>query len=393
MSASAIRTDVLIAGGGLAGSIATSMLARAGYDVALVDPHEVYPPDLRCEKLDGGQVEILRRTGLAELVLPAATFDGNCWIARFGRVVDKRPGDQHGILYDTLVNTVRGTIPSGTAFVPGLVTGIANGDERQTVTTSRGKTFSARLVIVANGLNSGLRTSIGMAREDISKHHCITFAFDLLPLGREAFDFGALTYYPERAADRVAYITLFPVGRFMRANLFLYRDPFDPLVRELRQAPLASMFSVMPGLRPILGDVEVVGPVKMRPIDLYVTHGWRKPGVVLVGDAFSTSCPAAGTGADKVLTDVERLCNVHVPRWMATAGMGVEKIAAFYDDPLKLECDRHSFALAFSMRSTSIDEAFQWRVRRWGRFAARLAIGTARAAFAPAVASTGRRNS
>ena len=57
--------------------------------------------------------------------------------------------------------------------------------------------------------------------------------------------------------------------------------------------------------------------------------------MVLIGDAFSTSCPAAGTGTGKVFTDVERLCNVYIPRWFATPGMGAEKIAAFYDDPVR----------------------------------------------------------
>ncbi len=82
------------------------------FRVVLVDPHTVYPPDLRCEKLDGPQVDVLRRTGLADAVLRAGTFDGECWIARFGRVVEKRAGDQYGILYDTLVNTIRAEIPA-----------------------------------------------------------------------------------------------------------------------------------------------------------------------------------------------------------------------------------------------------------------------------------------
>jgi hypothetical protein len=56
-------------------------------------------------------------------------------------------------------------------------------------------------------------------------------------------------------------------------------------------------------------------------------------GSVLVGDAFASSCPAAGTGSNKVFTDVERLCNIYIPRWLATDSMGEEKISAFYDDP------------------------------------------------------------
>ena len=80
--------------------------------------------------------------------------------------------------------------------------------------------------------------------------------------------------------------------------------------------------ALWPGLRKLMGDFTVPSFVQIRPVDLYVTQGYRQNGVVLVGDAFSTSCPAAGTGARKVLVDVERLCNVHIPHWLATPGMG-----------------------------------------------------------------------
>jgi 2-polyprenyl-6-methoxyphenol hydroxylase-like FAD-dependent oxidoreductase len=377
------HTDIVIAGGGLAGSTAAAMLARAGFGVTLVDPHPTYPAELRCEKLDGPQVEILRRTGLADAVLRAGTFDGESWVARFGRVVEKRPGDQHGILYDTLVNTVRAQIPATAAFIAAKVNGITTSTDRQVATLSTGEEISARLVVIANGLNVGLRHALGMTREDVSPCHSITLAFDLKPVGRSHFEFPALTYYTERTADRMAYITLFPIGSAMRANLMVYRDMNDPWLREMRHQPDAALFSLMPRLREITADAEVVGPVKIRPADLYVTHGHVQAGVVLVGDAFATSCPAAGTGTSKVFTDVERLCNAYIPRWFATEGMGADKIAAFYADPVKTACDRHSFEKAFSLRSLSIDDGLVWRARRWARFLGRLAIGTARRIAAP----------
>ncbi len=99
---------------------------------------------------------------------------------------------------------------------------------------------------------------------------------------------------------------------------------------------------------------------------------------MLVGDAFSTSCPAAGTGTSKVYTDVERLCHVHIPRWFASEGMGAEKIAEFYADPVKQACEEQCLAKAYGLRALSIDDSWSWRLKRWARFAYRLSIGTLR---------------
>src|SRR5262245_32092552 len=108
------KTDVAIVGGGLAGSTAAAMLGRAGIRAVLIDPHPNYPPDFRCEKLDASQVALLRKTGLAGPVLRAVTMDEEICVARFGRLIDRRPNAQYDFFYDKLVNTVRAEIPSGT---------------------------------------------------------------------------------------------------------------------------------------------------------------------------------------------------------------------------------------------------------------------------------------
>jgi 2-polyprenyl-6-methoxyphenol hydroxylase-like FAD-dependent oxidoreductase len=373
------QTDVAIAGGGLAGSTAAAMLGRAGVATVLVDPHPVYPPDFRSEKIVEPQMPALFRTGLADAVRRAATAEQEVSIARYGRLVERRRHDQHNILYDTLVKTVRAEILQDTAFIHAKVTAIASGPDRQHVTLSNGEEISARLVIVANGLNIGLRHHLGMRHQVLSACHSISIAFDVAPRGSASFNFRSLTYYSERPTDRVAYLTLFPIGAAMRANLFVYRDMDDPWLRELRRAPRDTLLACLPGLRR-LADMEVTSALKIRPVDLYITDGHRRPGVVLVGDAFATSCPAAGTGVGKVLTDVERLCNVHVPRWLATAGMGEEKISAFYDDPVKRECDALSLAEAYYMRSLSTDRSLPWRARRLGRFVGQRGIAMLRRA-------------
>ena len=369
------QVDVAIAGGGLAGATAAAMLARAGLETAVVDPHPVYPFDFRSEKLSGPQVHLLRRTGLADAVLAAATPIDDLWIARFGRLIERRRSDQYGILYDTLVNAVRAQVPPG-GFVAGKVMAVSTGADRQTMVLSTGEKIGARLLVLATGLNNALRRMLGISRVELSACHSLSIGFDVAPGG--GFAFPALTYYPERAAERISYLTLFPIGAAMRANLFLYREPRDPWLKRLRDAPRDTLFAAMPGLRKFMGDFHVTGDINIRPVDLTAVKGHRQPGVVLVGDAFATSCPAAGTGVNKVFTDVERLCNVHVPRWFATPGIGLEKIAAFYDDPVKQACDAESAALAFYVRSISIDAGILWQARRWGKFIGQSGVGAAR---------------
>src|SRR6202048_1507817 len=129
-------TDVAIVGGGLAGSTAAAMLGRAGIPAILIDPHPVYPPELRCEKIGGEQLNLLRKTGLAEPTLRATTLDGEVWEARFGYVVARKPSDQHGIMYDTLVNTMRAQIAPDVETIHAKASAISNSQERRKVGVS-----------------------------------------------------------------------------------------------------------------------------------------------------------------------------------------------------------------------------------------------------------------
>jgi 2-polyprenyl-6-methoxyphenol hydroxylase-like FAD-dependent oxidoreductase len=374
------HTDIAIVGGGLAGSTAAAMLGRAGFDAVLIDPHPVYPPDFRCEKLDGSQVRLLGKTGLADAVVRNATPDLEVWIVRFGRLVEKRPNDQFDILYQDLVNSVRAQIPQRVPFIAAKAVTIATSEDRQRVTLSTGEEISARLIVLANGLNVGLRHTLGITREVLSPNHSISIGFDVKPIGRPRFEFRALTSYPDRVTDRMAYVTFFPIGPTMRANLFVYRDMADPWLRRMRTEPEAALGTLQPSLPTLLGGFEIPQPVKVRPVDLYITTGHRQAGIVLVGDAFATSCPAAGTGCNKVFTDVERLCHEHIPRWLCVPGMGVEKIAAFYDDEVKVDCDAASLAKAYFLRALSTETGMAWQARRWSRFIVRLGVGSMRRA-------------
>jgi 2-polyprenyl-6-methoxyphenol hydroxylase-like FAD-dependent oxidoreductase len=364
--------DVAIVGGGLAGSVTAAMLGRAGIGTALIEPNRVHPFDFRSEKLDDVQLRLLRRTGLHEAVLQATTPTEELWIARYGRLVEKRRNPQYGIFYDTLVHAVRAQVPASVAAIEAKATAIATGPEQQTVTLSNGEKIEARLVVMCTGLNHALRQSLGIERIELSKSHSVSLGFMVHPAGHAAFPFPALTYFGEGPAQRSAYFTVFPIGDKLRSNMFVYREPRAPWLERLKQYPQDAIFAALPGLRRFTGDLEIED-LRIRPVDLYRVQGCHRPGVVLIGDAFGTSCPAAGTGINKVLTDAERLCNVYVPRWLATPGMSAEKIGSFYQDPVKRACDAASLAKAFYLRSLYTETGLAWRSRRAAKFIGQLA--------------------
>jgi len=352
------ETDVAIVGAGLAGSLAATMLGRAGHAVTLIDPFDRCRPDFRAEKLEEAHVEALRRAGVLDEVLPAAHRYRGIWVARRGRLAEIKPSVEYGIEYSALVNRLRDLVRPRVDFIQSKVASVSLSGERQTLTLIDGETVSARLVIAASGL---LATLAGQRRE-ISKCHSVSIGFDVET--GPWWPFPALTYFSENPPSRIAYFTLFPFASGWRVNLFVYRELNDPWLKRLRDDPAATLAQAMPGLAQFTGALRIKGAMKIRPVDLVATDNLAQPGIVMVGDAFSTACPVSGTGAVKALVDAERLCNIYVPRWLATPGMGVNKIGQFYADPEKRRTDAASLHTSLFARRMALGTGPLWSLAR-----------------------------
>lgn len=370
--AEVIEADVAIVGAGLAGSLARAVLARAGYRVILIDKRSIPPDEFRVEKIAGRQIDILRRLGFIDDVEAIAAPYDRVLNIRSGKLVDIGVGRSYGISYANLVNMARGLTPDASSFLLDQVTNVSCSEQRQQLTLASGRRVVSRLVILATGMTNVLGHSLGMRRRMLAARHSVSFGFTIARPDNAPFDFDALTCYGEEAADGVDYLSLFPMSGGMRANLFMFRDPTDPIMRELRRDTRRTLLRLMPGLQPYLGDFEVVGQVQNWVMDLTVTEGHLRPGVVLIGDAFQTNCPAAGTGVGRLLVDVERLCTDYVPRWLETAGMGVDKIAQFYSDRDKLAADQHSLQLASFRQALTLNTDMRWNLRRKLHFLRRM---------------------
>jgi 2-polyprenyl-6-methoxyphenol hydroxylase-like FAD-dependent oxidoreductase len=356
--------EVIIVGGGLAGTLAAVLLGRAGKQVALIDLHHRYPPDFRAEQLVGVQTEVLRRLGLLDILVGNVAPVSRAVATRAGRTVGVTSAPHYGIRYDDLVNRARQHLPPTVRFIKGQVVDIRVTEGVQGIALSDGNLVCGRVVVLATGFGQRLLRSLDIGRTAIRDEHSLTFGFDLEVADLERFRSSVLVAYGEQPSDGIDYLTMFSIGDTLRANLFTYRDRRDPWTKELVLRPQDALQRAMPHLEQVTGRIKAIGSVQVRVNDLAVASGYRRAGLVLVGDAFQTSCPAAGTGIGRLLNDIDRLCNQHIPKWLESEGMGSGKINQFYDDPAKLSCDEECLRIANYRRSLTTETRLRWKLHR-----------------------------
>ncbi|HWA63145.1 MAG TPA: FAD-dependent monooxygenase [Caulobacteraceae bacterium] len=343
------ESDIVIVGAGFAGALLALVLARRGRPVTVVDLHDEYPVDFRCEKFSVAQVEALERLGVTD--------------ALEGLVPGGQPLIAEGIRYERMVRSLRAAWPARVRCVQGRVEALNTGEDRQEVVLADGRRLGARLVVLAAGPMSKLAEPLGVRRVTVRRRHSFCVGFSIAPADRASRVLKPLSHHGERAGDGMGYVSLFPMDGAMRVNLFCYRDPTSAWARACLEDPVVALFEAMPRLKARLGPVRLVGKPETRATDLYQVEGHVQPGVVLIGDAFRSSCPATGMGISRILGDVGALMGL-LPAWLSTPGMSAAKIGAYYADPLKRAVDETSDRRSELGRRTAVETTLPWRTRR-----------------------------
>ncbi len=356
--------DVVIVGGGLSGTLAAILLGRRGLQVALVDRHDTYPRDFRAEQLVGSQVETLSRLELLDSLVQGE-MPAECAIAtRAGRTVGVVNAPHYGILYETMVNRARQHLPPSVRFIKARAVDVDLTADWQRVMLHNGDVVVGRLVVVATALGQRLLGQAGISKTMIRNAHSLAFGFDLEVEAPAMYQSSVLVAHGEQPAGAIDYLTLFLTGEKLRANLFTYGDYRSAWTKRFVREPVAMLRQALPGLEQIAGPIRAHGPVQVRVNDLTTVSNHRRDGIVTIGDAFQTSCPAAGTGIGRLLNDIDRLCNWYIPKWLTTKGMDSGKIRQFYDDPIKKRCDTAALRAADYRRSLITEVGLRWKIHR-----------------------------
>lgn len=356
--------EVIIVGAGLAGTTAALVLGAQHRRVILIDSRPSYPPVFKAEKVEPDQAQLLERLGLLQALLPRAGRIQQIQSYYNGRHFKTIATEQYGLFYSDIVNSLRASLDGTVQFKTGRVTRIENSPNLQSVTLDNGERLATRLVVLACGLNGELLGDLGLRRIMIRKNHSEAIAFTLARPNGGAFEFDAATCFPPTQRPGVDYLSLFRIGDTMRANLFAFPRADESWSRRFLQYPERELELCFPYFRLAVGGYRIVSKIETSLIHLYRTEGDPAPGVVLIGDAGANVCPSTGMGLSKVFTDVEVLCSDCLSRWLETPGMGVDKLADYYNDPRKHAVDATALHDAHYRRRARTDRSLRWKIHR-----------------------------
>lgn len=330
--------DLIVIGAGFAGSALAIKADDLGLRVKVLDTQETYPDYFRAEKLETDQYEALVALGLTDLVRPQESP----WIDRVhtftGGKEKVNPHSRHrGLHYADTINAFREALRDRDLLAIRKVTEVIDQPDSCEVSTDDGETLRARAIAIATGMNAGFRKSLGLQTIEPQKLVSLTFGFDVAPRSAEKLPFTAFNFRPRKFIYGLHYLSFFPVGERMRANLFTCWESRSEATREFKADPLGELARFFPDLDDRIGPIRLTSEVQAFMTRYYRIDSEHLHGMVLLGDAFQSVSPATGVGLSKCLVDVQVVVDM-LPQLLEDPAARLD-LSKYYRDEGKLQSD------------------------------------------------------
>ena len=311
-------SDVVIVGGGIAGSSLAILLARGGVDVTLLERTTVYEDVVRGETMPPWGYRELVLTDLLDVFLRAEGTVAQRY-ASFGDTMEADVAAAAAIDASAVVPGAAGSVnlshpgacqalsdeaeKAGAQVVRGVRAIAVTAGEQPEIsfrTPAGPQTLRPRLIVGADGRSSTVRKQIGL---ELERSGVRTFACGLL---LDRVEKWPRTTNATGTWDDVYYL-VFPRGED-RARIYLLWDKHEPQRFAGAQAS-ERMIEQMTSLGCFpegdwFATARAVSPVASYPMeDTWIDRPYT-PGVVLIGDAAGWNDPIIGQGLSIAVRDV-----------------------------------------------------------------------------------------
>lgn len=318
-----VAYDVIVVGGGVAGSALAAQVASAGQRVLVLEQQETYRDKVRGETFVPWGVRELQRMGLEEVVLGAGGEYADA-LARYDETLSPAEAEAGELPYAMLAPDVPGQLNVGHPEVSEALAQHAASAGAEVIRSVREvkvqagaspsvawsngsgpQEASCRMVVGADGRGSAVRKQLGIG---LVEREALTYGAGLLVRGDTPFTrqnaFGTEGEHMYLAFPRAGgYARLYLLVAIARQREFTGPDRLE----HFRASFAASSFPASAGL----AASEAAGPCGGAPM----TDSWTDkppvvPGAVLVGDAAGWNDPIIGQGLSIAMRDARTVAEV-----------------------------------------------------------------------------------
>jgi 2-octaprenyl-6-methoxyphenol hydroxylase len=357
-------TELVIAGGGLAGLLLGVACARAGLAVAIVDRQK--PEAMLAEEFDGrtsaiayGSRNVLDAVGVwpdiaanAQPILEIRVADDNAPLFLHYDHRELESGNPLGYIVENpvlrrrLIECAR-SIPNLSLLAPIEVGAVSASLHGVTATLSNARQLRARLAAAADGAGSPLRRAAGI--------RTIEWRYPQTSI--------VTSVRHERPHHGVAIEHFLPAGPFailpMTGNrssiVWTERAELAPRLIELSEAAFTAELAARFG--DFLGAVEPAGPRWAYPLVLRLAETYIAPRLALIGEAAHVIHPIAGQGLNLGIRDVAVLAELLVDARRLGLDIGDEGVLRRYQQWRRFD------ALALAVVTDGLNRLFSNTLR------------------------------
>ncbi len=322
------RTRCCIVGGGPAGMMLGTLLARAGVDTIVLEKHRDFLRDFRGDTVHPSTLRIVDELGLLDAFMQVphqklhrlsglfgderfAIADFGGLPARYGFIAFMPQWDfldflaAEGRQLRHLKVVMQARVDSLIEDDGGRVAGVRG--------TSAEGAFELRaaLTIGCDGRHSVVREAAGLPLEDIGA------PIDVLwfRVGRDsaAFDDTLMRITPGRM------IVTIDRGSYWQCAFVIAKGEADVLRGHGIAAFRGAVAQAAPVLAGHVGDIASWSDVKLLSVSIDRLTAWSKPGLLCIGDAAHAMSPVGGVGINLAIQDAVATANA---LWAALLGEG-----------------------------------------------------------------------
>ena len=302
------HAEIVVIGGGLAGTLAAARLASDGRSVVLLAPPRA--PDRRTTALLGPSTDTLKAVGVWETIAPLSQplrairiIDDTDRLVRAPEVIFTASEvglDALGVnvpnepLLHALEQAAR---RAGVRLISTIATEITQEPDNIVVETRDAGKITAQLAVAADGRNSPSRAAAGIAMrlDRLPQSTLVCNVTHELPHDDVSSEFHT----------RVGPFTLVPLSD-RQCGVVWVTDPREA-ERLAREEPVALAATIERRSHSVLGRIEVSSPVQVFRLASALAERFATGRLLLIGEAAHIVPPIAAQGFNLTIRDIEAI--------------------------------------------------------------------------------------